>query len=116
MNTRTPFSGLAASAAVAAALAVGIARPAHANHLDFTLYNESGRSITYLYVSAAGSKVWGQDILGQGVLRNGGSTRITFPGQNSSSPCWWDLKVVYSDRTSAVNRFDLCTESRIYAR
>jgi hypothetical protein len=115
MATRT-LRRLAASAAAVLLLFGWNAGPAHAGQLDFTLYNESGRSITYLYVSPANSNAWGQDVLGQGVLRDGGRTRITFPGQSSSSPCWWDIKVVYSDRTSAENRFNLCTESRIYAR
>jgi hypothetical protein len=116
MNTRAPFSRLAASAAVGLLLAAGIAWPAHANHLDFTLFNESGTSIYSLYVTPADSAVWGRDVLGRQTLSNRDSTRITFPGQTPNSPCLWDIKVVYSDRTTAVNRFNLCRSTAVYAR
>jgi hypothetical protein len=115
MVTRKAVCKFAASAAVAVLLVGSNVRPAHAE-LDFTLYNVSGRSVYNLYVTPANDPGWGRDVLREGVLLNGENTRITFPGQGPSSPCIWDVKVVYSDRTSAVNRFDLCTESSIYAR
>ena len=114
MNARKTIGRLAAAASLAL-LAGWTAAPAHAITLDFTLYNVSGRSIHNLYVTPA-NEPYCRDVLGRGVLLSGESTRITFPGQNSSSPCLWDVKVVYSDRTYAENRFDLCAEGKIYAR
>lgn len=115
MNTRKAFCKFAASTAVAVLLLGFNARPAHAGQLDFTLYNESGRSVYNLYVTPA-NEPWGRDVLGTGVLRDGQSTRITFPGEGPSSPCLWDVKVVYGSGASNENRFDLCRESRIYVR
>lgn len=92
------------------------AQLARADHLNFTLYNETSKSIYSLYVSAARSNTWGPDILGNGVLNSGEYTRITFPNQTSDSPCIYDVKVVFEDRTTSVNRHNLCQIDSITVR
>jgi hypothetical protein len=101
-------ASLALSLTAAVTLATGAEAPAHADHLNFTLYNSSGKTIRRLYVSPASSNSWGRDVLGLDVLYDGASTRINFPGQNSSSPCWWDVKVVFRSGSSSVGEYNLC--------
>ncbi|RAM52443.1 MAG: hypothetical protein C6Y22_06190 [Hapalosiphonaceae cyanobacterium JJU2] len=107
---------LATSTAIFSMLAGFNAQPARADHLNFTLYNETSESIYFLYVSAARSNRWGPDILGRDVLRSGEYTRITFPNQNSNSPCIYDVKVVFEDRTNSVGRYNLCEIDSVTAR
>jgi len=116
MNSHKTLCKFTASAAIALWLVGWNVWPVHAEHLNFTLYNRSGKSIFRLYVSPAQSGRWGNDVLGMGVLMSGGNTRITFPGQNPSSPCIWDVKVIYADGSNAVNRFDLCKVGVVTAR
>lgn len=99
---------LALSLASAVTLATGIESPARADHLNFTLYNSSGQTIRRLYVSPSSSSNWGRDVLGRDVLYNGASTRISFPDQNSRSPCWWEVKVVFNGGSSTVGEYNLC--------
>jgi hypothetical protein len=116
MNAHKAFCKVTASAAIALLLVGWNVWPVHAEHLNFTFYNESRKSISRLYVSPAWSESWGSDVLGTDILRNGRNTRITFPGQNPRSPCIWDVKVVYSDGSNAVNRFNLCEVDVVTAR
>lgn len=116
MNTRKAFFKFAAAAAGVLLLVGCSSRPARADHLNFTLSNKSYKSIYAIYVTPASSAVWGRDVLGRDVLLRGESTRITFPGQTPSSPCFWDVKVVYSDGTSAQERFNLCESTQVVAR
>lgn len=99
-----------------ALIAGAIAKPARADHLNFTLYNESSNPITALYISAARSRSWGPDILGRDILDMGNSTRITFPGQNQNSPCIYDIKAIFSDNSSSTGRFNLCTVDSVNVR
>lgn len=81
---------------------------AFADHLNFTLYNDNDLSIWYLNVSRADSDIWSGDILGTDVLGSGEYTRVTFPYSTYSSPCIWDVFIVYSNATYDVTRQDLC--------
>ncbi|HBL13952.1 MAG TPA: hypothetical protein DD379_21670 [Cyanobacteria bacterium UBA11162] len=106
----------AASTATFSLLAGLNAQLAHADHLDFTLYNESSKPIYYLYVSAARSDTWGQEILGSDVLYSGEYTRITFPTQTSESPCIYDIRVIFADKTTIQDRFNLCESDSVTIR
>lgn len=79
-----------------------------ARHLDFTLVNNNDLSIWEINVSPNYSNRWGPDILGEDVLPSGKSTRVTFPYSNPSSPCVYDIKVVYSNQTYDVTKENLC--------
>ncbi len=108
MTSRRRFRNFAA-AATAAVSVVGWGAPAaQASYLDFTLYNESGRPVVFVYVSPASVRSWGDDVLGRPTLPNGESTRITLDGPAPTGSCLWDVKFVYGGGTSAVSRFNLC--------
>lgn len=107
---------LATSTAIFSMLAGVNAQLVRADHLNFTLYNETSRSIYLLYVSPARSPSWGSDVLGTDVLKSGGYTRITFPNQSSASPCIYDVKVVFDNRTNSVGRYNLCEVDSITVR
>jgi len=87
-----------------------------ANHLDFTLYNNNELSIWAIYVSAAKSDYWGGDILGRDVLSSGESTRVSFPYSTASSPCVYDIKIVYSNATYDLTQENLCQIDSISTR
>jgi spore coat protein U-like protein len=106
----------ATSTAIFSMVAGFNAQLAHADHLDFTLYNESSKTVNNLYVAAARDKVWGKDILGSKVLESGGSTRITFPNQTSESPCIYDVMLIFTDRTKSTGRHNLCKVDSITVR
>jgi hypothetical protein len=105
----SPFVKLATSTTVILALAAWSARPVYADHFNFTFSNESGKTIVDLYVSPAYSDFWGEDVLGQSVLPSREHTRVNFPDQDANSPCFWDIKAVYEDGTSAEKQsHNLC--------
>ena len=86
--------------------------PALAGDQDFTLVNKTGYEINQVYVSPSKSDEWEEDVLGQDVLADGDRVNITFSRKETT--CNWDLKVVYSDDTSAVwDAFNLCEVSKI---
>jgi hypothetical protein len=115
MAIRKALLKLATSASVLSLLTGLSAQLAYAEHLNFTLYNGSRKTIYYLYVSATGSPL-GQDVLGSGVLESGGSTRITFPNQSPESPCTYNVKVVFADGTEVQDRFNLCESDSVTVR
>ncbi|MBI1207205.1 MAG: hypothetical protein GC191_07940 [Azospirillum sp.] len=98
---------------IAAALFVAaIGSVAHAQgKQDFTLVNKTGYPIEKVYISAANTSDWEEDVMGQSILDNGASINMTFSG---SKACKWDMKVVYDDGEEAIwNGFDLCQISKI---
>lgn len=80
---------------------------------DFTLINKTGYEIDQVYVSAASTSDWEEDILGQDTLGNGERVNIHFA--RGAKGCKFDLKVVYSeDDSEAVwDDIDLCTVEKI---
>ncbi len=79
---------------------------------DFTLVNKTGYTIEEVYVSAAKTNSWEEDILGQDVLKNGEEVNIKFTPKASVGK--YDLKVVYDDKEEAIwNDFDLTTINKI---
>lgn len=88
------------------------AATAQAGIQDFTLVNNTGYDIYYVYVSANTSQSWEEDVLGDQILYNGQSVNINFSGQ--SDYCYWDLKVIDEDQDSfEFFNIDLCTYWRI---
>ena len=66
---------------------------ASAGAQDFTLVNQTGLDIHYVFVSPRSSSDWGSDIMGRDVLPNGNSVQITFsPGTRAAD---WDIRVEY---------------------
>lgn len=72
--------------------ALSLSMATYAAPQDFTLVNESGVDIHYLYVSPSSHTDWGDDILGQDVLVDGNYADITFNAESDAE--LWDLKAV----------------------
>jgi hypothetical protein len=88
------------------------AAPALAADQDFTLKNRTGYTIASVYVSAAKTTDWEDDVMGRDVLEDGESVDISFPSR--ASACIYDLKVVYDDKEEAVwGGLNLCKVSEV---
>jgi len=104
--------------AIAALLAASMLAPAAAGaqgKQDFTLRNNTGYTISEVYVSSSKTNDWEEDVLGRDVLENGERVDISFPRKEKA--CKHDLKVVYEDGEEAEwEGFDLCQVSTIGLR
>ncbi|HEX4301614.1 MAG TPA: hypothetical protein VHZ78_02390 [Rhizomicrobium sp.] len=79
---------------------------------NFNLVNNTGYTIKEVYVSTTSTNDWEEDVLGQDELEDNSQVAIRFP--HHAGGCFWDLKVVYDDDTSAYwTNFNLCTISEI---
>ena len=82
---------------------------------DFTLVNKTGYDISEVYLSAAHSDSWEDDLLADNDdnFDNGESKTVHF--KSKAKACLWDLKVVYDeDDSSAVWRdINLCEVAKI---
>lgn len=80
---------------------------------DFTLVNQTGYSISHVFVSPSKTDDWEEDVLGRDTLEDGDSWKIGF--QRASKSCIWDLKVIYLDDDSDAiwGGLDLCKISKI---
>lgn len=108
MKRKMKISLLAACAVVALLCTM----PAKAGDQDFTLVNKTGSDIAQVYASPVKSDTWGGDIMGSDILADGASVKITFA--HEASACHWDLKVVYTDKETAVwHNVNLCKVSKI---
>ncbi len=58
---------------------------------DFTLENETGIDIYFIYASPSSSDSWEEDILGDDILEYGDSLDVTFSGYDGVR--YWDLMV-----------------------
>ncbi|HEY0325911.1 MAG TPA: hypothetical protein VGC46_08050 [Allosphingosinicella sp.] len=74
---------------------------------NFVLRNNTGQTITHVYVSAITSNNWEEDLLGRNVLPDRETLRINF--NRSEDECNWDIKVNLADGTSREQRnMNLC--------
>lgn len=64
-------------------------------YVDIT--NRTGYTLYYMYVSPADSQSWEEDVLGNDVLVDGETQRVTITGYNSSI---FDIRVVDEDNDS----------------
>ena len=96
---------------LAALLAAGPST-AWAASQDFTVVNRTGYPIQTIHVTEAGSRDWGNDVMGRETLQPGERVDIAF--DRGTRVCRWDLMVEYRDRTQAVWRgLNLCDTSRV---
>ena len=80
--------------------------------LDFTLVNGTKYTIMQLYVSPTRDDKWGEDVLGEDVLKPGEEVEITF--SRAETTCMWDLKIVDEDKDEVEwEKFNLCEASEI---
>ena len=96
-------------AAAAFALTIGAAGLAQAAKQDFTLVNRTGYTVAHVYVSAADSNSWEEDVLGEDTLENGDHVDIAF--EKGERGCLYDLKVVYDDGDSSAWGRSTCARS-----
>ena len=74
--------------------------------LDFTLVNQTGKDIHYVYIAPTESEDWGDDVMGEDVLMNKDKVDITFSPKSKATH--WDLQVEYEDgKTSTWEDLDL---------
>ena len=86
---------------------------AFADQRDFTLINDTGRTITNAYVSSSSSNRWGRDVLGRDVLLSGHSTDIEFTG-GPSAQCFYDIRVVTrGGGEGTLHEVNLCSTSAV---
>ncbi|UYV18317.1 hypothetical protein K1Y77_12600 [Halomonas qaidamensis] len=64
-------------------------------YVDIT--NRTGYTLYYMYVSPADSKNWEEDVLGNDVLMDGDTQRVTITGYNSPI---FDIRLVDEDEDS----------------
>lgn len=106
------FRTLASLAATASIMAF-VPAMASAAPQDFTLDNATGYDIANLFVGPTSSDDWGDDVLGEDVLKNGEAVKIHFPDGRGET-CQWDLKITYTDKTTHEWRnVDLCSIASI---
>ncbi len=102
--------GKAMTVAVAAALLFAI--PALAGDQDFSLHNNTSKTMKSLYVSPHSSDDWGDDILGQDELDAGQSVNVKFP--RDEDKCHWDVKGEFEGGgTAEVDDVDFCSVSEV---
>lgn len=64
-------------------------------YVDIT--NNTGYTIVYMHVSPGNSKSWEEDVLGNDVLMNGDTQRVTLTGYNSP---YFDVRLIDEDEDS----------------
>jgi hypothetical protein len=89
---------------------------ASADMRDFVFVNASGHDVDYLYVVAAESAAWGEDILGTEYLPAGEQALIVF---NNFVPggCLYDIQAAtLNGSIFEAYKFDLCSTVRVEFR
>jgi hypothetical protein len=77
-----------------AALLLGFGAVATAADYYVDITNKTGYTIMYMYVSPAASTSWEEDVLGEDVLADGNTQRVTLTGYKSPI---FDIQLVDSD-------------------
>jgi len=110
---RVSLAVLLALGVIAGSIHTLSAGPAAQNaKLDFTLVNKTGLTIVELYVSPAKDDEWGDDVLGQDVLKNNETADIEFSPK--AKTCAWDMKIIDEDKDSVEwANLDLCKANEI---
>jgi len=71
------------------------------------IINETSYTIVRFYGSNAGANEWQEDVLGDDVVKPGGSVMVNF--DDGSGYCKFDFKAVFSDGDSVEKRgIDVC--------
>jgi hypothetical protein len=98
---------------LAAAMALSLlGTAAWAAAQDFTIVNETGRTVVTLNISPTGENEWGPDLLGSEVMAEGTSASVTFDVDEAR--CLWDIRATFDDAAVGDWRaLDLCEISTI---
>jgi len=101
-----------ACALTAVSLTASVAASSQRRVLDFTLVNSTKYTILELYVSPTNDDKWGEDVLGEDILKPGEKLDISF--SRGETTCMWDLKIVDEDKDEVEwEKFNLCEASEI---
>lgn len=105
---------LAMTAVCSLPVVLANANSALADQRDFTVHNETGQEIYYLYVSASSSDSWGEDVLGENtVLSPGNSVFVYF--DIYSDTCLYDIRAVTQSGAELDDRqVNLCQITDYY--
>ncbi|RID92353.1 hypothetical protein D2N39_06790 [Gemmobacter lutimaris] len=83
----------------------GMALPAAAESLSFTLSNQSNADLTEFYASPVGTDSWEENILSTGALPAGASGDITIA---EAKGCEYDFRMVFADGDVLEDRSNVC--------
>lgn len=99
--------------AIVAAMALSaLGTAAWAGAQDFTIVNDTGRTVMAINVSPTGEDEWGPDLLGSQVMADGISASVTFDVDEAR--CLWDIRATFDDGAVGDWRaLDLCEISTI---
>ncbi len=95
--TRRVFVNLCAQAAFLALMTVSPVR-AQNKALDFKLVNQTGVTISSIYIAPHDTDEWGDDVMEDDVLRNGESLDLEFHPKARAEE--WDLRIEDKDGNS----------------
>ncbi|MGA0603497.1 hypothetical protein ACO2Q3_22505 [Caulobacter sp. KR2-114] len=95
----------------AAAVFAASATSAAAADRRVVVVNDTNHTMTNLYASSVRDSRYHGDWLGRSVLRPGESMVVDF--NDGSGACLMDVKGVFSDHTSATNRYNVCRGSEM---
>lgn len=91
---------------VVLAIGLGLATPALAEEVTFTLANQTGTELTEFYASPVGNDNWEENMLASGGLAAGASGQVTI---SKASGCDYDLRMVFADGDVLQDNADICT-------
>jgi hypothetical protein len=94
-NTHMIRNTLIAAACALPALSLS-ATAALASKDNFVVRNNSGSTITELYVSESSRATWDNNVLGTDTLPRGASTQVNF-GDRSPNLCLYDIRAIFSN-------------------
>jgi hypothetical protein len=81
--------------------------PASAENRKVKIINETSYTVVRFYGSNAGAESWQEDVLGDDVIKPGGSVTVNF--DDGSGYCKFDFKAVFSDGDVVEKRgIDVC--------
>jgi hypothetical protein len=95
-------------------LSIGTQVSRSADRRNFWLLNNTGYTITRVYIAAHGTgDSWGEDVLGETTLPNSVGTKIYFSG--SFNTCEYDFRIGYSNgaHQDYLRGRDLCSANAV---
>lgn len=87
------------------AMMLGLASPALAEDVSFSLTNMSGADLTEFYATPVGHENWEQNLLGQPALGAGSAAQVTIV---NAQGCDYDLRMVFADGDVLEGASDIC--------
>lgn len=91
---------------LATGLVTGLAAPALAQDASYALVNDTDFTVMELYASPVDMAVWGEDMLGAGVIGPGETGTVTIAG--GGALCAYDLRFVFDDGQELLDSVNVC--------